>query len=354
MDSNTLILVLQSQDADYGRTNTLRKLINTVGSVTPAVVVRCAGLYDSDHGRGECVGIMCGKINSFDSGTIAQLMQSFDSDHGRNTAIQHINNKSGSILFSSHIASILVQFDSDHGRNSALKTLSSKITSVSGEALENILKTFDSDHGKNSAVETLSKKISVDATSMMSVSNQFDSDYSKASMIERMAQHLKPSSTKIPILTFWTSLGSIADEKKLALIQQNIDSLDMKYHDPEAFCNSLSTNCDDPKSFVTICEICGVTETIYKAVIDRMTKESSIITICNEQHNVNEFEIGKTYIFDFEDDSSNTRVQFTRKLNNQAYVSTKTVNKKYGGSSMCSSTITLKRGVVIGKGSLFG
>lgn len=352
MDANTLIIVLQSQDSDYGRTSTLRKLINTVGSVSSNVVIRCAGLYDSDHGRGECLGLLCSKVNSFDSASIAQLLKCFDSDHGRGVAVTHLSGRFSTIS-SSQIANILGQFDSDHGRTSSLKTMSPKISSVTGKDLESILRTFDSDHGKNSAVEALSQKIVMDAQSMVSASNQFDSDHAKTSMIERMAGYLQPSATKIPIISFWTSLGSVNDEKKLALIQQNIDSLDLSFTNATTFCNLLSSTCDDVKIFVSLCALCNIPENIYNEILARMAKESSVITICGEQHDINEYEIGRTYKFEFTDDDAYTCVQFCRKMNNQAYVSTKTVNKKYGSTSTCSSTITLKRGVKIEKGNIF-
>jgi hypothetical protein len=303
-------------------------------------------LFDSDHGRCECIGILCAKTKSVDPISITKLIGTINSDQHKNIALSHLTNISESIL-SHHVANILELFDSDHGKQLALKMLSSKITSISGIDFKDILKKFDSNQEKYSAIEVIRQKMSIDMATMIFISNQFDEEYFKALIIEQMSSCLQPSATKIPILTLWTSLDFISNEKKFTSIQQNIDSVDLKYTDVEKFCNSLHAICNDPKIFVSICELCNVPEIDYKTIIEQIAKENSIITICNKQYNVNNFEIGITYTFNTEDNNTTTHVEFTRELNNQAFVFTKTKNKKYNETSTCSISISLEKNMVI-------
>jgi hypothetical protein len=352
MDSDELILILQSQNSDIDRINTLRRLVDNVSIVTPMDIIRCVMIYNADHWRSECVNILSSKANIIDSENLVQLLRCFDSDYEKVTTITYLSNNIR-VITSQHIENILVSLDTDHAKNSVLKTLLPKIAHVIGKDLENILRTFGSDYGKNSAIEILGQKIMIDVTDMLSIGNQFDSDYSKTEMIEQLSGYLQPSTTKIPIITFWTSLDPISDEKKLTLVKQNIDSLDFKYSNAMTFCDSLSTISDDVKIFVSICEICGIPESIYKAVIDETAEESTEITICDKKYNINDFELGKMYTINFEDMTSSTTVRFTCQSNNHACFSTHTVNKKYNYTSTYSSDVTLKNGIVIGKESIF-
>ena len=356
MDSDELILILQSQNTDIDRTNTLRRLIDNVSVVTPMDVIRCVMIYNADHWRSQCVNILSSKASTIDSENLVQLLRCFDSDHEKVTTITYLSNKIR-VITSQYIENILVSLDTDHAKKSVLKTLFPKIAYVNGKDLENILRTFASDHGKNFAIEILRQKIMIDMTDMLSIGNQFDSDYSKAEMIEQLSRCLQLSTTKIPIITFWTSLDPMSDEKKLTLIKQNIDSLDLKYSNATTFCDSLSSISDDMKIYVSICEICGIPESIYKAVIDEMTEEMTeeiiMIMICDKKYNINDFELGKMYTINFEDAISSTIVHFTRQSNNQASFSTNTVNKKYNYTSTYSSDVTLRNGIVIGKESIF-
>lgn len=346
MDSNTLVIVLQSQDSDYGRTSTLRKLINSIDNVTTQTILKCAGMYDADHGRGECIGVLSQRIASFDAQNIFDLLRCFDSDYGRNSVVQSLSDKFEAIT-SGQVAQILQCFDFDHGKITVLNKIAPKIQSVQGKDLESILDTFDSDHGKTSAIGALGSKITINVQSMMSVADKFDSDHSKSSVIEKMAGHLTSSSTKMGFLQFWETLGTIAEDKKLNIVLQNIDSLDFKCYDPQNFCDVFSRLCVDTFVFITVCGLCGIDESTYKPIIDRIARESQIITIHGTRYNTADFAIGQLNTFMFDTDEYQTFVSVTRNITGTITVCTKSLNKKHRGTSSCITTTNPKKGLCI-------